>query len=150
MSYYLCKNSGIHHAHCPNPGEFCKKISPRRDFREKHSKKSSDDFGRTLSVAPCGATAPPRGELNSLSQNLTVLPAPSGREPLAWRQSFRHNAKASPWGSFHRADRITQKSSPLRGKTSPAPGEDVTAGDKKGNLASRSDDREGLVLFLIH
>ena len=24
---------------------------------------------------------------------------------------------------------------PLRGKTSPAPGEDVTAGDKKGNLA---------------
>ena len=26
--------------------------------------------------------------LNSLSQNLTVLPAPSGREPLAWRESF--------------------------------------------------------------
>ena len=25
---------------------------------------------------------------NSLSQNLTVLPAPSEREPLAWRESF--------------------------------------------------------------
>ena len=25
---------------------------------------------------------------------------------------------------------------PLRGKTSPAPGEDVTVGDKRGNLAS--------------
>ena len=27
------------------------------------------------------------------------------------------------------------KKLPLRGKTSPAPGEDVTAGDKRGNLA---------------
>ena len=26
--------------------------------------------------------------MNSLSQNLTVLPAPSEREPLAWRESF--------------------------------------------------------------
>ena len=33
-------------------------------------------------------------ELNSLSQNLTVLPAPSGREPLAWRHSFRLKCKA--------------------------------------------------------
>ena len=32
--------------------------------------------------------------LNSLSQNLTVLPAPSGREPLAWRESLRLNRKA--------------------------------------------------------
>ena len=45
-----------------------------------------------------------KGELNSLSQNLTVLPAPSWREPLAWRQSFRHKCKAcgsaisSPFG----------------------------------------------------
>ena len=31
---------------------------------------------------------------NSLSQNLTVLPAPSGREPLAWRESLRLNRKA--------------------------------------------------------
>ena len=33
-------------------------------------------------------------ELNSLSQNLTVLTAPSGREPLAWREAFRFNRKA--------------------------------------------------------
>ena len=33
--------------------------------------------------------------LNSLSQNLTVLPAPSGREPLAWREGFRLKCKAS-------------------------------------------------------
>ena len=32
--------------------------------------------------------------LNSLSQNLTVLPAPSGREPLAWRESFWLKGKA--------------------------------------------------------
>ena len=32
--------------------------------------------------------------LNSLSQNLTVLPAPSRREPLAWRESLRLNRKA--------------------------------------------------------
>ena len=32
--------------------------------------------------------------LNSLSQNLTVLPAPSGREPLAWRESLRLNRRA--------------------------------------------------------
>ena len=32
--------------------------------------------------------------VNSLSQNLTVLPAPSGREPLAWRHSFRLKCKA--------------------------------------------------------
>ena len=31
---------------------------------------------------------------NSLSQNLTVLPAPSEGEPLAWRESFRLNRKA--------------------------------------------------------
>ena len=32
--------------------------------------------------------------LNSLSQSLTALPAPSGREPLAWRESLRLNRKA--------------------------------------------------------
>ena len=31
---------------------------------------------------------------NSLSQSLTVLPAPSGREPLAWRESFWLKGKA--------------------------------------------------------
>ena len=33
--------------------------------------------------------------LNSLSQNLTVLPAPSGREPLARPQTLRFSRKAS-------------------------------------------------------
>ena len=38
----------------------------------------------TPSVLPLRVKPPsPRGRLNSLSQNLTVLPAPSGREPLA-------------------------------------------------------------------
>ena len=42
--------------------------------------------------------------LNSLSQSLTALTAPSGREPLAWRESFRLKHKAcgwerSPWGA---------------------------------------------------
>ena len=32
---------------------------------------------------------------NSLSQSLTALTAPSGREPLAWRQSFRLKCKAA-------------------------------------------------------
>ena len=46
--------------------------------------------------------------LNSLSQSLTALPAPSGREPLAWRESFRLKHKAcgwerSPWGSCRAA-----------------------------------------------
>ena len=31
----------------------------------------------------CAMPAPPKGELNSLSQSLTALTAPSGREPLA-------------------------------------------------------------------
>ncbi len=44
----------------------------------------------TSSVLPLRVKPPsPRGRLNSLSQNLTVLPAPSGREPLAWRESLR-------------------------------------------------------------
>ena len=40
--------------------------------------------------------------LNSLSQNLTVLPAPSEREPLAWRESFR--ACPLPRGELSRSD----------------------------------------------
>ena len=47
--------------------------------------------------------------MSSLSQNLTVLPAPSEREPLAWRYSFRLNRKAcersrSPLGELSRSD----------------------------------------------
>ena len=45
-------------------------------------------WGRTLSVIAARCQLPRKGELNSLSQNLTVLPAPSGREPLAWRQTL--------------------------------------------------------------
>ena len=44
MSYFLCKNSGIHHAHCPNPGEFCPKSAVKAAFEKKVEKKSSDDF----------------------------------------------------------------------------------------------------------
>ena len=44
MSYYLCKNSGIHHALCPNPGEFCLKSAVKAAFEKKGGKKSSDDF----------------------------------------------------------------------------------------------------------
>ena len=39
---------------------------------------------------------------NSLSQNLSVLTAPSGREPLAWRESFR--ACPLPRGELSRSD----------------------------------------------
>ena len=40
---------------------------------------------------------------------------------------------------------------PLRGKTSPAPGEDVTAGDKRGNLArERLRGRSFLSVFSFH
>ena len=50
-----------------------------------------------------------RRRTNSLRQNLSVLPAPSGREPLAWRESFRLNRKAcgrarSPLGELSRSD----------------------------------------------
>ena len=54
--------------------------------------------------------------LNPLSQSLTALPAPPKGELFAifWLARIKLS---------------------LRGKTSPAPGEDVTAGDKRGNLA---------------
>ena len=42
----------------------------------------------------------PKGELNSLSQNLTVLTAPSEREPLAWRQGFWLKRKVCLPGSY--------------------------------------------------
>ena len=46
---------------------------------------------------------------NSLSQNLTVLTAPSEREPLAWRYSLRLKRKVSgrarsPLGELSRSD----------------------------------------------
>ena len=48
-------------------------------------------MGYPLSFAALSSS--PKGAPNSLSQNLTVLPAPSGREPLAWRESLRLNSK---------------------------------------------------------
>ena len=47
--------------------------------------------------------------LNSFSQNLTVLTAPSEREPLAWREGFRLKCKVcgrarSPLGELSRSD----------------------------------------------
>ena len=57
------------------------------------------------------------------SSPAAMPPSPRGRLPQRW-QSFRHSPKASP-----------------RGMTSPAPGEDVTAGDKKGNLAANAVSR---------
>ena len=46
-------------------------------------------------LPPAGGSLSSQGELNSLSQNLSVLPAPSGREPLAWRKSLRLKYKAA-------------------------------------------------------
>ena len=52
-------------------------------------------LGDTPSVLPLRVKPPsPRGRLNSLSQNLTVLPAPSGREPLARPGTLRFDRKA--------------------------------------------------------
>ena len=42
------------------------------------------------------------------------------------------------------------KKLPLRGKTSPAPGEDVTVGDKKGNLAANAVSRLRGFAPLLH
>ena len=83
------------------------------------------NLGRKLPLSRC-ATAPPRGCLNPLSHRCAMPPLPKG-EARALPEAFSlcPNTLATsfrPWLS-------------LWGKTSPAPGEDVTAGDKKGNLA---------------
>ena len=67
--------------------------------------------------------------INSLSQSLTALTAPSGREPLARPETLRFSQKLC-----HHAK------GPILEDDFPRPGEDVTVGDKRGNLASRSDD----------
>ena len=38
MFYFLCKNSGIHHALCPNPGKFCPKSAVKAAFEKKCGK----------------------------------------------------------------------------------------------------------------
>ena len=67
----------------------------------------------------------PKGTPNSFSQNLTVLTAPSGREPLARPQTLRFSRKL-----------YRHAKGPILEDDFPRPGEDVTAGDKKGNLSS--------------
>jgi hypothetical protein len=76
MSYFLCKNSGIHHAHCPNPGEFCPKSAVKAAFEKKEEKKSSDDFEKDpLSQSLSGSAA--------LSQKATLqLPLPFTTPPV--------------------------------------------------------------------
>ena len=73
---------------------------------------------------------------NSLSQNLTVLPAPSGREPLARPQTLHFSRKLYRYAK-----------GPIPEEDFPRPGEDVTEGDKKGNLASRSDDWGSFIII---
>ena len=49
---------------------------------------------KTPSVCSLRSQPPsPRGRLNSLSQSLTALPAPSGREPLAHPQTLHFSRK---------------------------------------------------------
>ena len=62
---------------------------------------------------------------NSLSQSLTALPAPSGREPLARPQTLRISRKVYRYAK-----------GPISEDDFPRPGEDVTVGDQKGNLSS--------------
>ena len=94
MSYYLCKNSGIHHAHCPNPGEFCPKSAVKAAFEKNAEEKSSDDFERTLSVkAFPAAPAPPRGRPLRRSRarfpllSPTVTSSPGAGEVFPQRES---------------------------------------------------------------
>ena len=85
----------------------------RKLYRHAKGPISEDDFprrGSTPSVLPLRVKPPsPRGRLFAVAGSFLIAP-----NTLA--TGFK------PWLS-------------LRGKTSPAPGEDVTAGDKKGNLA---------------
>ena len=62
-----------------------------------------------LSVKAYGFDSSPKGRAKSTAGNFLIMPNPLASRLTAWL--------------------------PLRGKTSPAPGEDVTVGDKRGNLA---------------
>ncbi|WP_173016843.1 hypothetical protein [Faecalibacterium prausnitzii] len=76
MSYFLCKNSGIHHALCPNPGEFCPKSAVKAAFGKNAGEKSSDDFEKEpLSQSLSGSAA--------LSQKAALqLPLPFTTPPV--------------------------------------------------------------------
>ena len=91
---------------------------------------------------------------NSLSQSLTALPAPSGREPLAWRESCQSNHKAygcakafprSGEGGCERSEQTNEgagkqltenyPSSVTYGDTFPPRGEGFSGGGKLCGLA---------------
>ena len=80
MSYYLCKNSGIHHAHCPNPGEFCPKSAVKAAFEKKAEKKLSDDFENDplreypFRLAAARQSTFPKGTAFVLTGNFAALP----------------------------------------------------------------------------
>ena len=74
----------------------------------------------------------PLSRLNSLSQNLTVLPAPSGREPLAHPEALCFSRKVCRYAK-----------GPILEDDFPRSGEDVTEGDKKGNLSLSANEMTG-------
>ena len=85
--HFLCK---MH-----NPGAFCRWKTPPLPF--------------AASVWAVDAGVIPIIYGNSLRQSLSALPAPSGREPLAWREGFQLKCKASgrassPSGELSRSD----------------------------------------------
>ena len=87
MSYFLCKNSGIHHAHCPNPGEFCPKSAVKAAFEKKEEKKSSDDFEKDpLSQSLSGSAA--LSQKAALQMQLTVTTPLVKREFRKARRLF--------------------------------------------------------------
>ena len=102
-------------------------------------------LGRTLSVTPCGAPAPPRGELFEVagefliaSEALTTGLTACALSVTCGDSSPKGRAKSTAGNFLIAPDTLAISFTawlPLRGKTSPAPGEDVTIGDKKGNLA---------------
>ena len=74
---------------------------------------------RALSVKAYGFASSPKGRAKSVAGNFLIAPNTLAINLTAWLS--------------------------LRGKTSPAPGEDVTVGDKRGNLArERLRGRTGL------
>ena len=75
---------------------------------------------------------------NSLSQSLTALPAPSRREPLTRPQALRFSRKL-----------YRHAKGPISEDDFPRPGEDVAAGDKKGNLARERLRGQGKTLTAL-
>ena len=106
---------------------------------------SREGWERTLSVTPDGVPAPPKGELLAMTEKFLVAfdTLVTGLTACALSvtcgdSSPKGRAKSTA-GSFLVSPNTLATNVmawlSLRGKTSPAPGEDVTAGDKRGNLA---------------